>query len=45
MNKTILVALINGIVGLAIGYKMPLEKNVDYVIISGRITNPGKAVK
>ena len=33
-------ALIAGIAGLAIGYKIPKDKNVGYVMISGRITYP-----
>ena len=43
MNKTILISLIAGITGLAIGYKVPKDKNVGYVMISGRITNPEQA--
>ena len=45
MKKTILIGLIAGIAGLAIGYKVPKDKNVGYVIISGRITNPEQAGK
>jgi len=45
MNKTILIGLIAGIAGLAIGYKVPKDKNAGYVMISGRITNPEQAVK
>ena len=45
MKKTILIGLISGIAGLAIGYKVPKEKNVGYVMISGRITNPEQAIK
>ncbi len=45
MKKTILTGLIAGIAGLAIGYKVPKDKNAGYVIISGRITNPEQAGK
>ena len=45
MKKTILIGLITGIAGLVIGYKAPKGKNVGYVIISGRITNPEQAGK
>ena len=45
MKKAILIGLIAGIAGLAIGYKVPKEKNVGYVMISGRITNPEQAGK
>ena len=45
MQKTILIGLIAGIAGLAIGYKFPKEKNVGYVMISGKITNPEQAGK
>ena len=45
MKKTILIGLIAGIAGLAIGYKVPKNKNFGYVMISGRITNPEKADK
>ena len=45
MKKTILIGLIAGIAGLAIGYKIPKDKNVGYVVIAGRITNPEKAGK
>jgi len=45
MKKTILIGLITGIVGLVIGYKVPKDKNVGYVMISGRITNPEQAGK
>jgi len=44
-EKTILISLIAGIAGLAIGYKVPKDKNVGYVMISGRITNPEQASK
>ena len=40
MKKAILIGLIAGIAGLAIGYKFPKDKNVGYIMISGRITNP-----
>ena len=39
MKKAILIGLIAGITGLAIGYKVPKDKNVGYVMIFGRITN------
>ena len=45
MKKAILIGLIAGITGLAIGYKVPKEKNVGYVIIFGRITNLEQAGK
>ena len=45
MKKTIFFALIGVIAGLVIGYKLPKDKNVGYVIISGRITNPEQANK
>ena len=45
MKKTILIGLIVGITGLTIGYKVPKEKNVGYVMIFDRITNPEKAGK
>ena len=45
MKQTILVGLIAGIAGLAIGYKVPKDKNVGYVMISGRITNLEQAGK
>ena len=45
MKKTILVGLIAAIAGVAIGYKVPKEKNVGYVMISGKITNMEKAQK
>ncbi|MDA9701069.1 DUF1330 domain-containing protein [Prochlorococcus sp. AH-736-L23] len=45
MKKTILIGLIAGITGLAIGYKVPKDKNAGYVMISGRITNPEQAGK
>ena len=45
MKKTILIGLIAGIAGLAIGYKVPKDKNVGYVMISGRVTNQGQAGK
>ena len=45
MKKAIFIGLIAGIAGLAIGYKVPKDKNVGYVIISGRITNPEQAGK
>ena len=40
MKKTILIGLIAGIAGLAIGYKVPKDKNVCYVLISGISINP-----
>ena len=45
MKKTILIAIIASIVGLAVGYKVPKDKNAGYVMISGRITNPEQATK
>ena len=45
MKKIIIVGLFAGIAGLAIGYKVPKDKNAGYVMISGRITNPEQAVK
>ena len=45
MKKIFLVGLIAGIAGLSIGYKVPKDKNVGYVMISGQITNPEKAGK
>ena len=45
MKKTILISLIAGLAGLAIGYKVPKDKNVGYVVIAGRITNPEQASK
>jgi len=45
MKKTILIGLIAGFAGIAIGYKVPKDKNVGYVMISGRITNPEQAGK
>ena len=45
MKKTFLISLIAGIAGLAIGYKVPKDKNFGYVMISGRITNPEQAGK
>ena len=45
MKKTILIAIIASIAGLVVGYKVPKDKNVGYLIISGRITNPEQAGK
>ena len=45
MKKTILIGLIAGIAGLAVGYKFPKDKNIGYVMISGRITNMEQAQK
>ncbi len=45
MKRSMLIGLISGIAGLAIGYKLPKDKNVGYVMISGRITNPEQAGK
>ena len=45
MKKTILIGLIAGIAGLAIGYKVLKDKNVGYVMFSGMITNPEQASK
>ena len=38
MKRTILTGLIAAMAGLAIGYKVPKNKNAGYVMISGRIT-------
>ena len=40
MKKANLIGLIAGIAGLAISYKVPKDKKVGYVMISGRIINP-----
>ena len=45
MKKPILIGLNAGIAGLAIGYKVPKDKNVGYGMIFSRITNPEKAGK
>ena len=45
MKKAILIGLIAGITGIAIGYKVPKNKNVGYVMIFGRVTNPEQAGK
>ena len=45
MKKTILIGLIAGIACLEINYKVPKDKNVGYVMIFGRITNPEQAGK
>ena len=45
MKKTFLISLIAAIAGLALGYKVPKNKNVGYVIITGRITNREQAKK
>ncbi len=45
MKKAILIGLIAGIAWLAIGYTVPKDKNVGYVVISGMITNPEQAGK
>ena len=45
MKKPILIGLNAGIAALAIGYKVPKEKNVGYVMIFGRITNQEQAGK
>ena len=45
MKKTILVSLITAIAALTVGYKIPKNKSVGYVIITGRITNMEKAQK
>ena len=45
MKPPIFIGLIAGIAGLAIGYKVPKDKNVGYVMISGRITNQEQAGK
>ena len=43
MKRIILAGLIASITGLAIGYKVPKDKNVGSVIISVRITKPEQA--
>ena len=45
MKKSFLIGLIAGITGLVIGHKVPKDKNVGYVMISGRITNSEQASK
>tara|TARA_S200000501_G_scaffold180940_1_gene170366 strand:- start:192 stop:314 length:123 start_codon:yes stop_codon:yes gene_type:complete len=40
MKKSILIGLLAGITRLTIGYKVPKDKNIGYVMISGRITKP-----
>ena len=45
MKRILLIGVIAGIAGLAIGYKLPKDKNVGYVMISGKITNPEQAGK
>ena len=40
-----MIDLIAGIAVLAIGYKVPKDRNVGYVMISGRVTNPEQASK
>ena len=45
MKKAILIGLIAVITGFAIGYKIPKDKNVGYVMIFGRNTNPEPAGK
>ena len=45
MKKTILVSLVTAILGLTVGYKIPKNKNVGYVMISGKITNMEQAQK
>ena len=45
MKNSILVGLIAASVSLIVGYKIPKNKNVGYVMISGRITNMEQAKK
>ena len=45
MKKAISIGLIAGITGLAIGCKIPKDKNVGYIMIFGRITNTEQAGK
>ena len=45
MKSSILVGLIAATVSLVVGYKIPKNKNVGYVMISGRITNMEQAKK
>ena len=45
MKKPVLVGLIAGVTGLAVGYKVPKDKNVGFVFISGTITNMDQAQK
>ena len=45
MKTPIFVGLIVAIVSLIVGYKIPKNKNVGYVMISGRITNMEQAKK
>ena len=45
MKTPIFVVLIVAIVSLIVGYKIPKNKNVGYVMISGRITNMEQAKK
>tara|TARA_B100000212_G_scaffold208304_1_gene157259 strand:- start:60 stop:425 length:366 start_codon:yes stop_codon:yes gene_type:complete len=45
MKKTILFCLVAAIAGITLGYKIPKNKNVGYVMISGRITNMEQAQK
>ena len=44
MKKTILIGLIAGIAGLAIGYKIPKDKNVGYVVILAELQIQKKQV-
>ena len=45
MKTPIFVGLIAAILSLIVGYKVPKNKNVGYVMISGRITNMEQAKK
>ena len=45
MKKAILIGSIVCTAGLAIGYRVPKDKKVGYVTISGRITNSEQAGK
>ena len=44
MKKAILIGLIAGITGLAIGYKVPKDKNVGYVMIFAGLQTQNKQV-
>ena len=44
MKKAILIGLITGITGLAIGYKIPKDKNVGYVMILEGLQTQNKQV-
>ena len=44
MKKAILIGLIAGLTGRVIGYKLPKDKNVGYVMIFGRLQTQKKQV-